>query len=122
MLDPMIEALLRRVPQLSSYAVWEKSPAEAREDFRRFSRFAAPRDLPIGKVDNISGATIPLRNYAPVAGGNELLPAIVYCHGGGFVLGDLDSYDALCRTLANESNCRVVAVDYRLAPEHPFPA
>ena len=121
MLDPMIQALLQRVPQLTSYAVWEKSPAEAREDFRRFSEFAAPRDLPIGKVENISAGAIPLRSYTPVAGGTELLPAIVYFHGGGFVLGDLDSYDALCRTLANESGCRVISVDYRLAPEHPFP-
>ena len=122
MLDPMIEALLQRVPQLASYAIWQKSPAEAREDFRRFSEFAAPKDLPIGKVENITAGAIPLRSYMPVAGGTELLPAIIYFHGGGFVLGDLDSYDALCRTLANESGCRVIAVDYRLAPEHPFPS
>lgn len=118
----MIQALLERVPQLASYAVWEKSPAEAREDFRRFCEFAAPHDLPIGKVENVTAGTIPLRTYSPIAGGTAMLPAIVYFHGGGFVLGDLDSYDALCRTLANESNCRVISVDYRLAPEHPFPA
>src|SRR5438105_335443 len=122
MLDPMIQALLQRVPQLTSYAIWEKSPAEARADFRRFSLFAAPKDLPIGKVENVMAGTIPLRSYSPVAGGAELLPGIVFFHGGGFVLGDLDCYDALCRTLANESCCRVISVDYRLAPEHPFPA
>lgn len=121
MLDPMIQDLLQRVPQLTAYAIWEKSPAEARENFRKFSEFAAPKDLPIGKVENITAGAIPLRSYTPVAGGTELLPAIVYFHGGGFVLGDLNSYDALCRTLANESGCRVIAVDYRLAPEHPFP-
>lgn len=122
MLDPIIQALLERVPQLGSYAIWEKSPAEAREDYRRFCQFAAPHDLPIGKVENVSAGTIPLRSYTPIAGGTSMLPAIIYFHGGGFVLGDLDSYDALCRTLANESNCRVISVDYRLAPENPFPA
>ena len=118
----MIQALLQRMPQLTSYAIWEKSPAEAREDFRRFCEFAAPRDLPIGKVENSAAGSIPLRSYMPVAGDSEMLPAIIYFHGGGFVLGDLDCYDALCRTLANESGCRVISVDYRLAPEHPFPA
>ena len=118
----MIEALLRQVPQLTSYAIWQKTPAEARDDFRRFSEFAAPKDVPIGRVDNIAAGNVPLRCYSPVAGGKDLLPAIVYFHGGGFVLGDLDSHDALCRTLANESGCRVIAVEYRLAPEHPFPA
>lgn len=122
MLDPMIQALLQRVPQLTSYAIWEKSPAEARADFKRFSEFAAPKDLPIGKIEDVMAGTVPLRCYSPVAGGTELLPGIVYFHGGGFVMGDLDSYDALCRTLANESGCRIIAVDYRLAPEHPFPA
>ena len=122
MLDPMIQALLQRLPQLTSYAIWEKSPAEAREDFRQFCSFGAPGNLPIGKVENISAGSIPLRSYTPVARDSELLPVIIYFHGGGFVLGDLDCYDALCRTLANESGCRVISVDYRLAPEHSFPA
>ena len=122
MLDPMIQALLQRLPQLTSYAIWEKSPAEAREDFRQFCSFGAPGNLPIGKVENISAGSIPLRSYTPVARDSELLPVIIYFHGGGFVLGDLDCYDALCRTLANEGGCRVISVDYRLAPEHSFPA
>jgi acetyl esterase len=63
-----------------------------------------------------------LRDYTPVAAGGPTLPAIVYFHGGGFVMGDLDTHDTLCRTLANESGCRIFSVAYRLAPEFPFPA
>jgi acetyl esterase len=63
---------------------------------------------------------IPLRVYAPSAG--RALPGIVYFHGGGFVIGSLDSHDGTCRALANASGCSVVSVDYRLAPEHRFPA
>jgi acetyl esterase len=63
---------------------------------------------------------IPVRVYAPAAGRG--LPGIVYFHGGGFVIGGLDSHDGTCRALANASGCAVVSVDYRLAPEHRFPA
>jgi len=64
---------------------------------------------------------IPVRIYRRM-GRPEPVPAIVYLHGGGWVVGDLDTHDGSCRLLAHESECVVVAVDYRLAPEHPFPA
>ena len=63
---------------------------------------------------------IPVRVYCPAAPGP--LPVVVFFHGGGFVLGTLTSHDASCRELASGAGCLVVAVDYRLAPEHPFPA
>jgi acetyl esterase len=63
---------------------------------------------------------IPIRIYRPVAGTN--LPALVYYHGGGWVIGTLDSVDRTCRALANASGCVLISVDYRLAPEHKFPA
>ena len=85
----------------------------------------AAKDVPIGKIEMLSASgpagTIGMRAYTPVAAGGAALPAILFFHGGGWVLGDLDIYDALCRMLANESGARVLSVDYRLAPEHPFP-
>ena len=66
--------------------------------------FAGPGDRDIG-----------FRRY-------RLLPTLVYYHGGGFVIGNLDTHDSTCRRLANKSRCQVIAIDYRLSPEHPFPA
>ena len=65
--------------------------------------------------------TIGLRVYRPQAAASAL-PLVVYYHGGGFVLGDLDGYDRVCRRLCEDTQAVVVSVDYRLAPEHPFPA
>ncbi|HEY4266448.1 MAG TPA: alpha/beta hydrolase [Micropepsaceae bacterium] len=125
-LDPTIQALFQQMPQLTNYPIWEKTPAEARAAFKALCQFANPKAAAIGKTEDISApgpaGPVPLRIYTPVAAGTTALPGIVYFHGGGFVLGDLDCYDGLCRALANESGCRVVSVEYRLAPEHPFPA
>jgi acetyl esterase len=62
---------------------------------------------------------VPIRTYRPADG---VLPALVYFHGGGWSIGDLSSADPMCRRLADEAGCVVISVDYRLAPEHPFPA
>lgn len=70
-------------------------------------------------ADGPAGA-IPMRLYRPSA--HATLPVVLFIHGGGFVFGDLDTHDALCRTLALQSGMAVAAVDYRLAPEHPYPA
>lgn len=125
-LDPIIQALFQEWPRLATNAVWEKTPPEARADFKQFCRFADPKIVAIGKSEDITmpgpAGPLGLRIYTPVAAGSAALPVILYLHGGGFVVGDLDCYDGLCRTLANESGSRVISVDYRLAPEHPFPA
>jgi acetyl esterase/lipase len=64
---------------------------------------------------------VSLRVYSPLGEPARVLPAILFFHGGGWVAGSLETHDGLCRRLSNETGCRVVAVDYRLAPEHPFP-
>jgi acetyl esterase len=95
------------------------SADEARELMRgAIPLFGEPVEL--AYVGDATAAGVPVRVYRPEAEG--ALPAIVHLHGGGWVLGDLDTHDTLCRDLAAESGCAVVAVDYRLAPEHPFPA
>ena len=64
---------------------------------------------------------ITLRIYSPLGEPARVLPGMLFFHGGGWVAGSLETHDGLCRRLSNETGCRVIAVDYRLAPEHPFP-
>ena len=90
-----------------------------REGIPLFGEQAPLADVRDTVVEGPAGA-IPVRVYRPEAGGTP--PAIVHFHGGGWVVGDLDTHDSTCRDLAAGSACAVVAVDYRLAPEHPFPA
>ncbi len=97
---------------------------ERRASFARLMRFSRAPDATV-KVESheatgCGGHAIPLRLYAS-AGGPRPSPGLVYFHGGGLVAGSLDTHDALCRSLAAGSGCRIVSVGYRLAPEHPFP-
>jgi acetyl esterase len=94
---------------------------------RRLVAAAERPPLPVIEVADVAdrtipgpGGPIPVRTFRPRA--DDGLPVIVYFHGGGFVIGDLDTYDRGCRALARGTDAIVVSVDYRLAPEHPFPA
>ena len=98
--------------------------AADRVQMRRVTRLSLPVPVDVHVVDRrIPGPAdeIPVRVYRSY-GVHGVVPGIVYLHGGGFANGDLDTHDAACRALAIRSRCVVVAVDYRLAPEHPFPA
>lgn len=125
-LDPTVKALFAQAPQLADLRLWSMTVEQARAAFRGLCLMGSPADIPIGKAEEVEFAgpagKLRARVYTPVAAGGEALPVIVFYHGGGFVLGDLDCYDPLCRMFANESGARVVAVEYRLAPEHLFPA
>ncbi len=103
------------------------TPAEAREGYRRGTAILGADPVEVGatedKVADGPAGKIPLRIYRPKgAAAGRMLPALVYFHGGGWTIGDFDTHDSVCRALANESGAVVVAVDYRLAPEHRFPA
>ncbi|SDK77106.1 acetyl esterase [Pseudomonas delhiensis] len=102
------------------------TPERARDLFQRSTErmhWAAPRALDVQELSATtrSGGTLPLRLYRP-QGEAGPYPVLVYFHGGGFVLGSLDSHDGVCREFAARTPCAVLAVGYRLAPEHPFPA
>jgi acetyl esterase len=123
-LDAHVKALLDQMASMGAPKLWEIGPQAARAAMK-MSIFRT-NDEPIGAVEDktFPGPTGPVgvRVYTPVSAKAPLLPGLIFFHGGGFVIGDLETHDGLCRALANEGGCRVVSVDYRLAPEHPFPA
>jgi acetyl esterase len=122
-LDPNAQQLLDQIVASGMPPIESMSPADAR--VATAAMLAAVADLPeLASVEDrlIPGPAgqIPIRVYAPESRVPQ--PILVYFHGGGFVIGDLDSHDPFCRLLAARIPAIVVAVDYRLAPEHPFPA
>jgi acetyl esterase len=125
-LDPILKGFLDQLSAVPGPKMYELPAPDARAAFVAMMQMVGPKDVPIGKTENLTvpgpGGPIAVRVYSPVAAGSEALPALVYFHGGGFVIGDLDTHDGLCRMFANEAGCRVIAVHYRLAPENKFPA
>lgn len=126
-LDPQAQFVLELVEKANYPELCDLPPEEAREMFEATAPKLAVRPENVFRVEDryIPGLAdpIPLRIYTPAEpAAGERFPVLVYLHGGGFVVGSLDSYDSTCRVLANRSGCIVVSVDYRLAPEHKFPA
>ena len=127
MLHPEAQALLQLIEQKGLPPLHTLGPVEAREVYRARRFFTQPEPPPVASVRDLEApgphAGIPLRLYRPQGGTAAApLPVLVYYHGGGWVIGDLDTHDTLCRELCNGSGCAVVAVDYRMGPEHRFPA
>ena len=126
MLDVQAKAQLQLIEDRGLPAVHEVSPQEARAAYRERRFFTQPAEPTMSEVRDLSvpgpGGPIPCRSYRPAgAAPDTVLPGLVYFHGGGFVIGDLDTHDVLCRELSNASGCAVVSVDYRMGPETRFP-
>ena len=123
-LDPQVEKMLSGI-RAASREYWQMTPAEARDWHIRKGGLLDIKPDPVFRVENrvleTEPVAVPVRIFTPRES-NEPFPILVWLHGGGHVVGSLDSYDALCRQLALQADCIVVSVDYRLAPEHKFPA
>lgn len=121
-LDPLAQALLDELSALGQPPYAALSPQDARQAMR--VRLANVDEAEtVDRVEDLfipcPAHQIPVRLYLP--GANAALPVLVYFHGGGWVIGGIDTHDNFCRHLANAAACAVVSVDYRLAPEHKFP-
>ncbi len=120
--DPQVQGLLDTMAAMNMPPLHTQTVAAARQSMEMGNMSGAPEQVhKIGdrKIPGPAG-DIPVRIYTPAEGNS--LPLLMYFHGGGFVIGSLETHDGVCRSLANAAQSIVVAVDYRLAPEHPFPA
>lgn len=125
MLDPQAKALIDLIAERGLPPTHTLPPPEARAFYRERRSFSQPAPRSLAEVRDLTApgprGDIALRLYRP-AGLAAPAPTLVYFHGGGWVIGDLDTHDVLCRELAEDGRCVVVAVDYRMGPEHRFPA
>ncbi len=123
-LHPQIQEVLKVMAEAKLRPIEEMTPAEAREQMEATARARKAEPLPVAKVEErlIPGAAgeIRLRLYRPQAA--TPVPAIVYYHGGGHVIGSLDTHDFVARNLCGGTGAVVASVDYRMGPEHKFPA
>jgi len=127
-LDPDAAAVFKAFQEAGRPPYETVSPAEARELYLKGRVVTNPEPPPLQSVQPLAipspAGPIPARIYTPTrlrqAAG--LAPCLVFFHGGGWVIGDLDSHDVVCRKLADAGELIVISVDYRLAPEHKFPA
>lgn len=119
-LHPQAQAFLNQPSDLNASAWSEMTPAHARETYNGLTHLTGHGPALHQVEDLMLPGIVLLRVYRPSA--QRPLPAVIYFHGGGWVLGNVETHDTLCRRLAHGSGCALVSVDYRLAPEHPFPA
>jgi len=121
-LDPQAQKLADLLADLGLKPIEDSTPAEARESMRARTAGLGPVEDVAGVTDHrvpVEGGEITVRVYSP--GGAGPRPALVFYHGGGWVIGDLYTHDGICRSLTNAAGCVVASVDYRLAPEFKYP-
>lgn len=121
-LDPALAAVLEPLNAAPGPKLHELSPEQARSFFDQMQLPAS--EIPMAKVEDLQipgpAGDVTVRIYRPETSGD--LPVLVYFHGGGWVIGSIETHDATCRELARDAGCAVVSVEYRLAPEHRYPA
>lgn len=127
LLHPQCVALVKALAAREEPTVDQVSPTQARHAYQSRGSLVQPAAPPVAKIEDVGlplgRRHLALRLYRPLGSSDEaLLPTLVYFHGGGWLLGNIDTHDTLCRELCNASQACVVSVDYRLAPEHPYPA
>jgi acetyl esterase len=125
-LDPQVARYLDETAALGQPPPWEAGPIEARRLVEERAPLLGGPPEEVGSIEDrileTPEGSVPVRIYRPFAPPAEALPALLWYHGGGWVVGSLDTHEVPCRALANRAGCVVVAVDYRMAPEHPYPA
>ena len=117
LLHPQSQAVADFMESIRMAPLNELSPGDARSVYKAAR---VPLEIPLHEVRDVDAVGVPCRLYRPSA--ERGVPLVIYLHGGGWVVGDLDTHDHVCRTIASKAGMAVLSVDYRLAPEHKFPA
>jgi len=123
LLTPQMALILDYISRANKPGFHTLPVADARKAYLYAAEVLEPKRAPLARVEELSlpaadGTPLPARLYAP---SHDALPVMLYLHGGGFTIGGLETHDSLCRQFALRSGAAVIALDYRLAPEHRFP-
>jgi acetyl esterase/lipase len=120
-LDPQIVEVLRKQVESGARPVEEITPEEARANYVKIAKEQFGEVDEVHAVEDRDADGVPVRIYRPVESA-EPSTGLIYFHGGGWVVGSIDTHDGITRAIAGRAGCVVISVDYRLAPEHPYPA